>query len=172
MVQASKVLFFTTVVFFGFVTGLEASSFDPVTADCVMDHARSQRVPIRLVYGVMRAEGGHVGDTSPNSNGTVDHGPMQINSIWLDNLPDSTVTSLDLLDGCTNVKWGVWILRQKLDENQLTYPYTNKELLNAAGRYHSYTPRYFKRYRSTVRETLNNLESPGSILVSTNELVR
>lgn len=64
-----------------------------------------------------------------NSNGTVDVGLMQINSIWANQLGKIWDS---LHDPCTNVMTGAWILSQCMQD----YGYTWK----AVGCYHSRTP--------------------------------
>jgi peptide-methionine (R)-S-oxide reductase len=54
-----------------------------VTVACVRHAARAERVPLAALVGLLRVEGGHVGHSHRNRNGTFDMGPMQINTIWL-----------------------------------------------------------------------------------------
>lgn len=45
-----------------------------------------------------------------NTNGSVDVGLMQINSLWFPRLAEMEIQPEDLWDGCTNVHVGAWVL--------------------------------------------------------------
>lgn len=80
---------------------------------CALQIAKRYQVPVGLLRAIRHREGGIVGKQSlPNSNGTVDIGPMQINSSWLSKLADNGV-SREILsnDYCTNVVVAAWVLR-------------------------------------------------------------
>ena len=45
-----------------------------------------------------------------NANATYDIGMMQINSAWLPKLKTFGIAESDLMDGCTNLHVGAWVL--------------------------------------------------------------
>lgn len=81
-----------------------------------------------------------------NSNGSVDIGLMQINSLWQKKLKDSWKY---LFDPCFNVIVGAWILRDCIDR----YGYNWKGI----GCYHSRNKRRMYEYARKVVNTYNSL---------------
>ncbi len=63
-----------------------------VPIECINEAAVTYSVPASLIISVLSVEGGEVGMASPNSNGTFDYGPMQINTIWLDKIRPYGIT--------------------------------------------------------------------------------
>jgi soluble lytic murein transglycosylase-like protein len=127
-------------------------------ASCLMMAAQTYAVPPAALVGIMRVEGGRVGQAvGPNSNGTYDLGPMQINTIWVPQLADhwgvSQNTAYRILrdDGCANINVAAWILRQRLDG-------TDNDLSLAIAHYHSYTPRFGYPYAQKVIQTIHGLD--------------
>ena len=57
-----------------------------VLAACLMLASQTYAVPPAVLVGIYKAEGGRVGQESPNQNGSYDLGPMQINTTWLPDL--------------------------------------------------------------------------------------
>ena len=102
-----------------------------VTTNCVVEAARAYQVPIAAVVGILRAEGGKVGTLHRNPDGSVDYGPMQVNSTWLPTLSRVGITPTLLRDdGCLNVAVGAWILRSNIIQN-------SGSLWAGIGAYHS-----------------------------------
>ena len=121
---------------------------------CIEAAARAYRVPPAVLVILLDVEGGSLGEVSPNTNGTVDIGPMQVNQIWLPQVATHWGTSqhqalLGLRDDfCANVEAGTWILRQGLDE-------ANGNFWDGVGYYHSHDPFYKQTYlRSVLRQVL------------------
>lgn len=83
-----------------------------------------------------------------NSNGTVDYGLMQINSIWRPVLGEERWKALG--DACYNTKTGAWILAKCIDK----YGYNWK----AVGCYNSQTPEISEQYAKRVFKHLKQLE--------------
>ena len=102
------------------------------------------RIALELIY---RMEGGRRGQSVMNKNGTVDMGPMQINSWWMRKLSEAGFTQAEIRDDiCTNVHVSAWILKQEVKRSS--------DLAEAIARYHSPTPEHQLRYISRVREFL------------------
>lgn len=78
-----------------------------------------------------------------NSNGTIDYGLMQINSIWLNEIARYGYTSAHLMDPCLNVVISAWILARHLSKHGVTW--------EAVGRYHSATPDRRDQYAAKVQ---------------------
>ncbi len=76
-----------------------------------------------------------------NSNGTVDVGLMQINSIWADQLGP---TWDRLSDPCTNVMVGAWILSRCIKDYGSSW--------QAVGCYHSRTPAKRDAYAARIAQ--------------------
>jgi hypothetical protein len=111
-----------------------------VFATCLMMAANTYSVPPQVMIGILNVEGGHVGqEVGPNSNGTYDLGPMQVNTRWLPDLAkywgidQKTARRWVRDDACVNLHVSAWILRQKLDES-------GGNLFAGIARYHSATP--------------------------------
>lgn len=131
----------------------------PVTKECFNEEAKRQKLePLRLL-AVMRTEAGRVGMFSPNSNGSYDIGPMQVNTIHLRDLSSTYKVSPGQLaqllayDGCFNVAVGAWMLRTKTNEAGGDFWY-------GIGRYHSKTPKYSNSYILRVHRHMMEMVSP------------
>ncbi len=103
-----------------------------VPYSCITQASAQYHVPATVIVSVLEVENGQVGDANVNSNGTIDYGPMQINSVWLKRLEPFNYTAHDLqYDPCINVNVGTWILAQKIA--------ANKSVWKGIGDYHSKT---------------------------------
>jgi hypothetical protein len=86
---------------------------------------------------------------NPNTNGTVDIGPMQVNDIWVPKVAAHWRTDVKsayraLRDNfCANVEAGAWILRMGLDE-------AHGDFWEGVGIYHSHDPDHKLTYLSSV----------------------
>lgn len=124
-------------------------ALNSVIATCLMLAAQNYNVPPAVMLGIMHVEGGRVGQAvGPNTNGTYDLGPMQINTMHLPTLARhwrvNTVTAMRMVkdDPCVNVNVAAWILRQRLNESG--------NLTLAIAHYHSKTPRFGYVYARKV----------------------
>jgi soluble lytic murein transglycosylase-like protein len=105
--------------------------------DCIFAAATAYRLPPAVLLILLDVEGGSLGRVSPNSNGSVDIGPMQVNEIWMPQLEvhwkASRVATYAALrdDFCANVEGGAWILRQAIDE-------AHGDFWEGVGLYHSH----------------------------------
>ena len=81
---------------------------------CWSDAERLYGVSSHLLYAVARAESdlqpGAVNRTHHARTGTYDIGLMQINSSHLPKLASLGISEIDLLEPCTNIKVGAWLL--------------------------------------------------------------
>ena len=118
-------------------------------AACMMLASQTYQVPPAVMVGIMHVEGGRVGQqVGPNSNGTYDLGPMQVNTRWIPQLarawgvPNKTALRLVRDDGCINVRVSAWILKQKIEDAGSLY--------GGIAYYHSATPGIGTRYAAKV----------------------
>lgn len=128
-----------------------------VVATCLMMAAQTYNVPPAVMLGIMRVEGGRVGQAvGPNKNGTYDLGPMQINTLWVNKLAKhwnvnyNTAFSMIKDDPCVNVSVAAWILRQRLNESG--------NLTLAIAHYHSKTPKFGYVYARKVIGVIRKMD--------------
>jgi len=117
--------------------------------DCLVAAGNAYRVPAALLVILLNVEDGRLGRISPNTNGTVDIGPMQVNDIWLPKIARHWATSrqaayVALRDNfCANVEAGAWILRMGLDE-------AGGDFWEGVAFYHSHDPDHKRVYLASV----------------------
>jgi hypothetical protein len=137
----------------------EALSADGIyIRDCLTAAGNAYHEPPAVLVILLNVEGGRLGAVSPNTNGTVDIGPMQVNDIWLPKLAAHWATSRQaayraLRDNfCANVEAGAWILRIGLDE-------AHGDFWEGVGYYHSHDPGYERAYLSSVLKQATRLQT-------------
>lgn len=84
-----------------------------VQASCYKEAAERYRVPEALLRAVAHVESGGLPAHkafNKNKGGTQDMGRMQINSGWLPTLKKYGITADDLLNECTSINVGAWIM--------------------------------------------------------------
>lgn len=82
-----------------------------VRAACYEEAAQRYGVPETLLRAIAQTESGENDRAlNRNKNGTLDIGRMQINSGWLRQLSRYGITERRLVEPCTNVMVGAWIL--------------------------------------------------------------
>lgn len=90
-------------------------------AHCYDEAATRYGVPAPLLRAIAQVESSGnpsvMNRTQQARTGNYDIGLMQINSTWLPRLARYGITEADLLDACTNLHVGAWILRQHLAES-------------------------------------------------------
>jgi soluble lytic murein transglycosylase-like protein len=89
-----------------------------------------------------------------NTDGTHDLGLMQINSLWFEELARRGVSMAQLLDPCTNIHAGAWILSRLIERFGNTW--------RAVGAYHSRTPEHNARYAWGVYRRLSRAATPAA----------
>lgn len=132
-------------------------AINSVLATCLMLAAQNYNVPPAVMLGIMHVEGGRVGQAvGPNSNGSYDLGPMQVNTMHLPQLARywkvNTSTAMKMVkdDPCVNVSVAAWILRQRLNESG--------NLTLAIAHYHSKTPRFGYVYARKVIGAMKRMD--------------
>lgn len=79
-------------------------------------------LPVDLLYAIGQVESSHKPHAiGVNKNGTRDIGIMQINSSWLPVLKDFGIAEQQLLEPCTNIQVGAWILSQEVQRFGYTW---------------------------------------------------
>jgi hypothetical protein len=125
---------------------------------CLYAAAGIHRVPPAVLVVLLNVEGGSLGHISPNTNATVDIGPMQVNQIWIPQVAahwhaTPSATFVALRDNfCANVEAGAWILRQGLDE-------AHGDFWQGVGYYHSHDPEYKASYLQSVLKQVLRLRA-------------
>jgi hypothetical protein len=134
-------------------------------AVCIFAAAQTYSVPPSAIMGLLHVEGGKAGMASPNTNGTFDLGPMQINTIWIPELarhwrvPEATAKRMVRDDACVNIGVGAWILRTKMDQTGSLY--------GGLAYYHSATPKFGHPYRQKVMAAMQKyqfIRQPSDLL--------
>ena len=117
--------------------------------DCLTAAGSVYNEPPSVLVILLNVEGGRLGAVTPNTNGTVDIGPMQVNDIWVPKIAAHWRTDVKsayqaLRDNfCANVEAGAWILRMGLDE-------AHGDFWEGVGIYHSHDPDHKRTYLSSV----------------------
>lgn len=117
---------------------------------CMALVAQVYGLPPRVLPSIHAVEGGAPGVEHRNTDGSVDLGVMQINTLWLPvlarytRLDPATVRAQLLQRPCFNIAAAGLIMRTYLDE-------TRGDLMQAIGNYHSHTPLLNQTYQVKVR---------------------
>ncbi len=119
---------------------------------CFAEAAATHDVPAQVLQAIAQVESKNdPAAVGHNRNGSVDLGLMQINSSWLPRLKAKFgLTRAKLMDACTNIHVGAWILSSNLTRY--------KELWRAVGAYHSPAPRRRDAYARKVFAVLAETE--------------
>lgn len=111
---------------------------------CFADAAHRFDVEKRMLVAIAKTESAlrpHVVGPK-NSNGTYDIGMMQINSSWLPTLAKYGISQRDLLNACTNIEVGAWILAHNIARHGATW--------KAVGAYNAASPEKQQKYVAKV----------------------
>ena len=121
----------------------------PADINCVLVAAERQGVPANVLLAIASVENGRNGQAVQNTNGTLDIGHFQINTMHWDengifwNKPG--ITREDVAwRGCFNAEVAAWMLRQHLEEKN------GQDYWTRAANYHSRTPRFNAIYRQRL----------------------
>lgn len=116
---------------------------------CMVLVAAYNNLPPRVLPAIQAVEGGRVGLTHPNSDGSEDLGVMQVNSRWIApighaiGVPEAVVRERLIDDACYNIAAAGVILATYLAEER-------GDLMRAIGDYHSHTPGLNQDYQEQV----------------------
>ena len=129
----------------------------PLTAACLAAAAHAYQIPTAYLYAILAVEGGRVGQSVADKNGTRDLGPFQINSGWGQSLgrfwsqPGDKVLERVADDGCANAIVAAAILAGALNQ-------ARGDLPRALGLYHSHTAKLAEAYRQKILIRVKDLE--------------
>ncbi|MBU9556115.1 lytic transglycosylase domain-containing protein [Burkholderia multivorans] len=116
-------------------------------ADCFDEAARYQKVnPLILRAIAWQESRNRPSALNKNTNGSVDYGLMQINSVHLSTLSRYGIDRDTLMEPCKNVYIAAWHLRQKMNRYGNTW--------QAVGAYHSETPALRDKYARQIAAIL------------------
>lgn len=112
---------------------------------CLRDAAVTYDLDYFILKSIRSVENGRVGAVSHNTDGSIDHGPMQINTVVLQDYAHLGITAEDLTnDACLNIDIGARHLRAKIEETGDTW--------KGVAWYHSKTERHGTPYARRVYE--------------------
>ncbi|MDH4602483.1 MULTISPECIES: lytic transglycosylase domain-containing protein [Pseudomonas syringae group] len=133
--------------------GIAAEHVTPMTSECIQKAASSYSIHPDVLYAILMVEGGTVGKNSkPNTNGSYDIGPAQINSMHRARLAALNISEDELRNnGCTNITVAAWHLSTVLTTDVLQSVTDQESYLRAIARYHSATPIYNEIYAGKLR---------------------
>jgi soluble lytic murein transglycosylase-like protein len=110
---------------------------------CWDEAAARYGVSSTLLYAIARTESGlNPQAIGRNRNGTRDIGLMQINSAWLPTLATRGIGERELLEPCTNIQVGAWILAGNVQRLGYTW--------DAVGAYNAESPALRRAYAQRV----------------------
>jgi soluble lytic murein transglycosylase-like protein len=121
-----------------------AHAAEPLTMmDCFNEAGRTYKVPPMLLQAIAWVESQYDKNAkNQNTNGSVDLGVMQINSLWLNSLSEYGIKKKHLYNACFNINVAAWILRKQI--NEVGYNW------QAVAHYHSRTPERGDNYARKV----------------------
>ena len=106
-----------------------------------------------LLYAIARTESGmNPFAIGRNVNGSHDIGLMQINSTWLPALAPHGIGEHELLEPCTNIQVGAWILAGNVQRLGYTW--------EAVGAYHTADPALARAYAARIYRELHTVRVP------------
>ncbi len=137
MVRAFALLLFVTLA-------SAAQAGQPRTMmDCFNEAGRTYKVPPMVLQAIAWVESRYDKNAQNyNTNGSIDMGVMQINSLWLEPLARYGIKQPHLYNACFNINVAAWILRKQI--NEVGYNW------QAVAHYHSRTPKFGEKYAHKV----------------------
>jgi soluble lytic murein transglycosylase-like protein len=134
---------FAALVFVVSATAAHAGQQPRTMLDCFHEAGKMYQVPPMLLQAIAWVESRYDRNAeNHNTNGSVDMGVMQINSLWLAPLSEYGVETKHLYNPCYNISVAAWILRKQI--NEVGYNW------QAVAHYHSRTPERGDRYARKV----------------------
>jgi soluble lytic murein transglycosylase-like protein len=141
----------TLMLAHGMAMGQKSSSANsvrtPAAERCLLPAAQRHGVNPKILKAILQVESGMRADVvNHNSNGTVDVGMAQINSIHFPELAQWGITPHKLLDPCVATHVAAWHLKRSLLRHGNTW--------FGVAAYHSATPEHNWRYQELVRQEM------------------
>lgn len=133
-----------------------------ITDKCVMRAAKRYNVPLDIMLGIMKTEGGSVGSASGNTDGSYDLGPMQVNdNTWVPVLArqelgadtparEKFIEAMLRYNACYNINMGFYIYSQYLRE-------AGGDYMRAVGYYNSHDPVAMRTYQANFTRNFAEL---------------
>jgi hypothetical protein len=119
-----------------------------VVAECIARSAAGRGWLEKTLWGLRDQEGGWAGAEIPNSDGSYDLGPLQVNSWWVPRIASATgrsnvqIRHWLVYDSCFNIEAARWIFLSGLA--------VTRDYWKAIGVYHSPTGWRQRRYTGSV----------------------
>lgn len=137
-----------------FAKGAPRSSSEQEVARCIRTAAGGRPWLEKTLWGLRDQEGGWIGAEIPNTNGSHDLGPLQVNSWWVTKI--ATATGRPAMhvrwwlthDACFNVSAARWIFLSGLA--------VTRDYWSAVGVYHSPTTWRQRHYATAVANKLRH----------------
>lgn len=129
---------------------------NPVHATCWQEASKRYNIPIELLQAIAHVESSNRARVvALNSNGSLDYGFMQINDFWLPELSKYHIGTTELMDACTSVNVGAWILAQNIQ--QMGYNWEAVGAYGAGTKKDKATARW--KYAQKVWKAMDKLEA-------------
>lgn len=127
----------------------EATAVAPPVEACIVEAAQAFAIDALPLRVLQRTEAGRVGLAQPNDDGSVDLGPMQVNSVHLAEFARFGIGYDDLRDnrGCANVLAAAYLFKRHLVAE-------HGDVAMAMADYHSRNPRHALRYLERVQQAI------------------
>lgn len=132
---------------------------------CIIEAAEAYQINPLLLRAIREQERGDLGMKKPNTDGSYDLGPFQINTIHLEDLRYFGITEAQVKnDPCFNTAAAAWHLRNKINEN-------DGDIWKGVAWYHSKTKHLGAGYRALVVEKFRSLSKKMQNALSRNQKV-
>lgn len=121
---------------------------DVPVAQCIEIAAQEFKVPEEILWAIRIVEGGRRGLVRKNSDGSIDVGVMQINSVHFEEFSSkySVKPSWLVWNNCISVRAGAYRLSKEMTRA--------KSFWRGVGSYHSRTPSLNRRYVEKIKAAL------------------